>query len=238
MSPVRSRMAAALATAALAAAPVGGCAVVHTINKVRHIVNGNRSVIKTFTAGLRSGQASAFEATYSTVGGSPTTVTYAVRPPKDVAFVQAAAGDSSGTSDLNLISNAKGEYACSRASAEAGWSCQKLSKVEALAQNQLADFYTPSHWITFLQTFSIAAGIAGDKVTTSSMTVNGFAMKCVDFRAKGIKGLSTICTTAQDILGYVKVPGESTSFEITGYKATPSGSLFRLPAGAKITKSG
>jgi hypothetical protein len=238
---VRNRgTAAVLATAlvtALVSALLSGCAVVNTINKVRHAVNGNRAVIQTFAQGLKSSQATAFEATYSTTGGSPTTVTYAVQPPKDVAFTQAAAGGSGGTSDLNLISNAQGEYACSRTSASASWSCQKLSKIEALAQNQLVGFYTPSHWITFLQTFSIAAGIAGDKVTTSTLTVNGFAMKCVDFHAKGVKGQSTICTTSQNVLGYVKVAGESTSFEITSYKSSPSPSLFQLPPGAKVTKS-
>ena len=235
---VRSRMAAAVfGVTALLAISASGCSALSTINKVRHAVNANRAVIQAFTQGLKAGQATAFEATYKTTGGDPTIVTYAVQPPKDVAFTQAAAGDSSGTSDLNLISNAQGEYACSRASASAGWSCQKLSKIEALAQNQLVDFYTPSHWVAFLQTFSIAAGLAGDKVTTSTMTVNGFAMKCLDTHAKGIKGQSTICTTAQNILGYVKVAGESTNFEITSYKSSPSPSIFQLPAGAKITKA-
>jgi outer membrane lipoprotein-sorting protein len=236
--PVRNRAFVALVFAALLAASLSGCAVVNTINKVRHAVNGNQAVIQSFTEGLKAAQSSAFEVTYKTTGGSPTTVTYAAQPPKDVAFTQAAAGGSDGTSDLDLVSNAQGEYSCSRASAGAAWSCQKLSKIEALAQNQLVDFYTPSHWITFLRTFSIAAGIAGDKVTTSSLTVNGFPMKCVDFHAKGTIGQSTICTTAQNILGYVKVAGESTSFEITSYKSAPASSLFLLPAGATVTKSG
>jgi hypothetical protein len=221
---------------ALLAASASGCAVVNTINRVRHDVNANRSVIQSFTQGLKSGQATAFQATYKTTGGSPTTVTYAAQPPREVAFSQAASGDSGGTSGLDLVSNAQGEYACNKAGG-AGWSCQKLSKIEALAQNQLVDFYTPAHWITYLQAFSIAAGFAGDKVTMSSMTVNGFPMKCVDFHAKNVKGQSTICTTSQDILGYVKVAGESTSFEITSYKSQPDPALFRLPPGAKITKS-
>jgi hypothetical protein len=60
-------------------------------------------------------------------------------------------------------------------------------------------------------------------------------MNCLDFRAKGVKGLSTICTTKQNILGYVKVAGEATSFEIRSYSSSPSASAFQLPAGAKIT---
>ena len=67
------------------------------------------------------------------------------------------------------------------------------------------------------------------------MTVNGFAMQCVDLVAPGVPGTSTICTTAQDILGYVKVASDSTSFEITSYSASPAPSLFELPAGARIT---
>jgi len=233
----RNRASAGVLAAALVAASVSGCAVVSTINKVRHDVSTNRSVIQAFSQGLKAGQATTFQATYTTTGGSPTVVTYAVRPPKDVSFSQASAAGSGGSGDLDLISNSQGEYSCSRASASARWSCQKLSKIEAIAQNQLVDFYTPSHWIAFLQTFSVAAGLAGDKVTSSSMTVNGFAMKCVDFRAKGTSGLSTICTTAQNILGYVKVAGESVSFEITSYRSAPAPSLFQLPAGAKVTTS-
>jgi hypothetical protein len=88
--------------------------------------------------------------------------------------------------------------------------------------------------VGFLKDFSLVAGLAGDKVTTSTMTVNGFAMSCVDFVAPGVAGTSTICTTAQNILGYVKVASSATSFEIKSYSASPPGSLFQLPAGAKI----
>ena len=95
-------------------------------------------------------------------------------------------------------------------------------------------FYTPSHWVTFLKDFSLAAGFAGDQVSSSSMTVNGFSMSCVDFVASGVPGKSTICTTSQGILGYVKVASESTSFEIKSYSSSPSASLFQLPPGAKV----
>ncbi len=88
--------------------------------------------------------------------------------------------------------------------------------------------------MTFLKDFSLAAGFAGDKVTSSTMTANGFSMSCVDFRASGVAGTSTICTTAQGILGYVKVAGDTTSFEIKSFSASPQASLFRLPPGAKV----
>ena len=74
-------------------------------------------------------------------------------------------------------------------------------------------------------------------MTSSTKTVNGFAMQCVDFVASGVAGTSTICTTAQGILGYVNVASDSTSFEIKSYSASPPGSLFQLPPGATITTS-
>jgi len=67
------------------------------------------------------------------------------------------------------------------------------------------------------------------------MTVNGFTMSCVDFIASGVAGTSTICTTAQGILGYVKVASDTTSFEITSYSTSPPASLFELPPGATVT---
>ena len=91
--------------------------------------------------------------------------------------------------------------------------------------------------MAFLKDFSLAAGLAGDKISTSTMTVNGFSMNCVDFRTPGVTGTSTICTTSQGLLGYVKVADGSTSFEIKSYSTSPPASLFRLPPGAKVTKA-
>ena len=82
---------------------------------------------------------------------------------------------------------------------------------------------------------AFGAGLAGDKVTTSSKTVNGFAMHCVDLFVKK-EGTSTICTTKQNILGYVKVASQSTTFQLKSYMSSPPASAFRLPSGAKITK--
>jgi len=65
--------------------------------------------------------------------------------------------------------------------------------------------------------------------------VNGFSMHCVDLFAKG-EGASTFCTTAQDVLGYVRVGAQSTSFEIKSYTSSPPASAFQLPAGATVTR--
>ena len=68
------------------------------------------------------------------------------------------------------------------------------------------------------------------------MSLNGFDMNCVDLVRQGREpGTSTICTTSQGILGYVKVAADSTSFQITNYSSSPSSSLFQLPPGATVT---
>jgi len=221
------------ACAVLLVAALSGCGLVRTINKVTHTVETNRAMIKGFTQDLKSAESTPFEATYISTGGSPVTVTYAVRPPTDVAFTESAKGSATG--NLDLISNSRGEFSCV-SGGSSHWACQKLGKAEAVAQNQIVDIYTPTHWINFLEIFSAAAGFAGDKITDSSITVNGFSMKCVDFTAKGVKGTSTICSTARNILGYVKVAGNATSFELKSYSSSPSPSLFQLPAGAKLTQ--
>jgi hypothetical protein len=234
-SPARSvrtpRLAAAACAFVLLSGAASGCGVINKINNVRHTIDKNRAKIQTFTDGLKNSKSVPFQATYVTTGTTPTTVVYAVRPPMDISFSESARGSSS----TRLVANAAGEYACSHASVSARWTCKKLGKANAIAQNELFAIYTPSHWVAFLHVFAFAAGLAGDKVTTSTKTVNGFAMNCVDLFAKG-SGRSTICTTKQNILGYVKVAAQSTAFEIKSYTSSPPASAFRLPAGARVTR--
>src|SRR5215469_14239483 len=109
-----------LAVAALLVAGLSGCGVIAKINNVRHAVDANRASIQTLTQGLQAGEATPFSATYVTSGGSPATVTYAVRPPTDVAFLESATG--SATAKLDLVSNSSGEYSCTSAGST-GWSC-------------------------------------------------------------------------------------------------------------------
>jgi len=131
--------------------------------------------------------------------------------------------------------NSSGEYTCNQSGAGGAWSCQKLGQADAASENKIFDIYTPSHWISFLKGVSLVAGLAGDKVTSSTMSLNGFAMNCVDLVARGVPGTSTICSTSQGILGYVKVASDSTSFQITNYSSSPASSLFQLPPGATVT---
>ena len=170
-----------------------------------------------------------------TTGIAPSKIIYAVRPPDQLAFVDSALGPGASVGKASFIVNSAGEYACTKASRGARWRCHKLPKAGAAAQLKLVGIYTPAHWVTFLQDFSLAAGFAGDKISSSRITVHGFPMQCVDFVAAGVAGTSKICTTAQHLLGYVQVASESTGFAITSYSAAPDAALFRLPAGARIT---
>jgi len=227
---------------------IGGCSAIKKVKTVAQDVKNNKQTMDSFTTKIQSGEAKPFQATYVTTGDNPTTVVYAVQPPKGLAFTNTPSSTGSAGSaaaqnapSLDIIVNSTGEYSCtppdtSGSAGKGTWACQMLSPGDANSQNAIFDFYTPAHWVNFLKGFSLAAGFAGDKVTSSTMTVNGFAMSCVDFKAPGDPTESTICTTAQGILGYVKVAGDPTSFEIKSYSSTPDASLFELPPGATVTQ--
>jgi hypothetical protein len=241
MSGALRRVVAVAAGCGLAGIALTGCVVVRAVKKAEGTVHGNTAVINLFTSNLKSGQPSTFQVTYVTTGSSPARIVYAVRPPGELAFTDTQTGSSagSGTGDFQLIVNSGGQYLCTHpAAGSSAWSCQKLPKSGAAAERGLLDFYTSAHWVSFLKGFALAAGFAGDKVSSSTATVNGFAMQCVDFVTSGVTGTSKICSTAQHLLGYVQVASQSTGFEISSYTATPPASAFELPAGATITKSG
>jgi hypothetical protein len=216
-------------------AVVGTMSACSTIDKVRnaiHDVRGNKATIDAFTTKLQTGAAATFEATYVTTGSAPATIVYAVHPPTGLAFDDTPTGGTGDTTPVHIVINTSGEFACTQPGAQ--WTCDKLGSADATTENQLFDLYTPSHWVGFLREFSLAAGIAGDKVSTSSLTVNGFPMSCVDFVAPGVAGTSTICTTEGNVLGYVKVASSSVSFEIEKFSTSPPASLFQLPAGTTV----
>ncbi|MGA3146719.1 MAG: hypothetical protein ABSF33_04485 [Acidimicrobiales bacterium] len=209
-----------------------GCGAVNAAKRAVHDIEGNKATIDTFTNKVKAGEASAFEATYVTTGSTPATIVYAVRPPNGLSFTETP---SAGAGAVDIVVNQSGEFSCSPpAAGSSTWSCQKLAAANASTENQIFGFYTPAHWITFLRDFSLAAGLAGDKVTSSTMTVNGFNLQCVDVQAGGVPGTSTICSTDQGILGYVKVATDATSFEIKSYSGSPPPSLFETPTGATI----
>jgi hypothetical protein len=233
MSPTSRGLSGLTVAVAAVAVLATGCSVVNTVRRDIHNVESNRSTVDAFTQNLQSTKSTPFEATYTTTGSAPATVVYAVDPPAGLAFHETATG--SGASNLQVIVNSSGEYVCNQSGSGGAWSCQKLGAADAASQNKIFDIYTPSHWVGFLKGVSLVAGLAGDRVTSSTMTVNGFSMQCVDLVAHGVSGTSTICTTQQNILGYVKVASDSTSFQITSYSGSPSSSLFQLPPGASVS---
>ena len=230
----RSRIGLLMVSLVAVGALATGCSAVGKIRQTVHTVEGNKATIDSFSQNLQSNKAAPFEATYTTTGSSPATVVYAVDPSSGgLAFHETQTG--SDASNVQIIVNSSGEYLCNQSGSAGSWSCQKLSKADAATQNKIFDIYTPSHWVSFLQGVSLVAGLAGDKVTTSTKSLNGFDMQCVDLVAKGVAGTSTICTTSQGILGYASVASDSTSFQITDYSSSPSASLFQLPPGATVT---
>jgi len=237
--PARRVVAGSLVVFA-AAIGLNGCGVLNAIRKVVQTVEANRALINEFSKGLRAGEKVAFEATYVTTGGAPVTVTYAVQPPDEVAFreVPDGAGGLGGLNgSYNLLANSTGGYSCSPGNGSAlgtGWTCTKLGSAKQVERSGVVDIYTPAHWAAFLGVVAIAAGLAGDSVRSFTKDVNGFELDCIGLHVKGVAGTSTLCTTAQGILGYVQVAGVSTSFELKAYSSTPDASLFQLPAGAKV----
>jgi hypothetical protein len=227
------RSALAAATVVVPACGFSACSAIRRVSDAVHDIRGNKAAIDAFSTKLASGTATTFEATYVTTGSAPATIVYAVQPPVGVAFDDTPTGGTGDTTPVHIVVNSSGEFACSQSSAQ--WACQKLGTADAATENKIFDFYTPSHWVAFLREFSLAAGLAGDKVSSSTMTVNGFPMNCVDLRAPGVAGTSTICTTAQGILGYVNVASDAVSFEIEKFSTAPPSSLFALPPGATIT---
>jgi hypothetical protein len=230
----RSRIGFLIVSLVLAGAFAASCSAVGKIKQAVHTVEGNKATIDSFNQHLQSTANTPFAATYATTGSFPATVVYAVDPASGgLAFHETQTG--SNPSNVQLIVNSSGEYLCNQSGSGGAWSCQKLDKADAATQNKIFDVYTPSHWTSFLKGVSLVAGLAGDKVTTSTKSLNGFDMQCVDLVAKGVAGTSTICSTAQGLLGYVNVASDSTSFEITSYSSSPASSLFQLPPGATVT---
>lgn len=236
-----ARAALAVTAAMLTGLAVSGCSIISKVNHAVGAISANRNAIKAFEGKLQNGKAVPFAATYVTRGGgSPATVVYAVNPnvnPKEVTFKEIPGANASGSPSVDLIINSSGEFSCSTTSPTGAghWQCGKVGTAAQAARNQVFNFYTPSHWIAFLEGLAIVAGLAGEKVSDSSMTVNGVGLSCVNFNDPNGKGSGTICSTSAGILGYVKVSTNPATFEIKSFTSSPSPSLFQLPAGAKVT---
>ena len=149
---------------AVAACGFGACSAIRKVSDAVHDIRGNNAIIDAFSTKLASGTATTFEATYVTTGSAPATVVYAVHPPKGVAFDDTPTGGTGDTTPVHIVVNSSGEFACSQSGSGAQWTCEKLGTADAATENEIFDFYTPSHWVNFLREFALAAGLAGDKV--------------------------------------------------------------------------
>jgi len=219
---------------ASAAVLASGCGIVTKVTNAIHSVEANVQTVDAFTKNLQPSPTGPFAATYATTGSAPAGVVYAVNPAaNEMAFQETQSGG--GATNTQLVFNASGDYLCTQSASGSAWSCDKLSASDAASHQQVFDVYTPAHWSDFLKGLSVAAGLAGGTVTRSTMVVNGFDLQCLNLGIKGVSGTTTLCTTAQGLLGYVKAPQDSTSFEITNFTSSPSPSLFQLPPGASVT---
>ena len=234
------RAAAAGAAVLLTTVALAGCSLISKVSHAVGTINANRNAIKAFESKLQNGKAVPFAATYITRGGgSSATVLYAVNPnanPKEVVFKETPGASAHGNPSVDLIINQSGEFSCSTTSATGSghWQCGKVGTAAQAARNLVFNFYTPSHWIAFLEGLAVVAGLAGEKVSLSTMSVNGFSLSCVNFNDPNGKGSGTICSTSAGILGYVKTSTSQSTFEIKSFTSSPSSSLFQLPAGAKV----
>lgn len=225
----------ACAVLVVSALVASGCGAASPAKKQVHRVEGNRAAIDAFVDKVKVGGGSPFETVYVTTGPDPATIVYAVRPPNELAFTDTP---STGGGAVDIVANPSGEFSCSApAAGSSPSSCQRLDSTDTSTRNLVPDFYTPAHWVNFLKEFSLAAGLTGNKVTSSTMTANGFHLQCLDIEADDVPGTSTICSTDHGILGYVSVATDTTGFEIKSYSKSPAPSLFETPPGATITTS-
>ena len=211
-----------------------GCSVVTKVKQDVHNVEGNKATIDSFTQNLQSNQGHALRSDLHHDGESPGHRRLRSRP------LQRRAGLPRDPDRCQRVEPPADRELVRRVHVQPERLGRRLVVPEAREgrrrhENKIFDVYTPSHWIAFLKGVSLVAGLAGDKVTSSTMSLNGFDMNCVDLVAHGVPGTSTICSTSQGILGYVKVASDSTSFRITNYSSSPAASLFQLPPGATVT---
>ena len=102
----------------LGAVVLSGCSAISKVKSVAQSVETNRKTMNSFTSKIQDGEAKPFQATYVTTGDNPTTVVYAVQPPKGLSFTNTPTSTSSaGTGgaavpNIDIIVNSTGEYSC------------------------------------------------------------------------------------------------------------------------------
>ena len=208
-----------------------GCSKVINAIKTAHNVLHEGAAISALSNKIKSADKSPYEVTYVTTGSNPVTTELAASPPRDFAFGTTVSGQI-----LDVISNSKGEFACSRGlGSSATWSCIEVKGAEVETYKLMYALYSGAYWIDFLKLYSAAAALQGVTNHSTTMSVNGFGLQCVVIVNKKSPGTSKWCVTSQGILGYVSVSSAKADFEIKSYSASPPASLFQVPLGATIT---
>jgi hypothetical protein len=233
-----ARPAALLLSVAAVTLALSGCSVVKAVHA---LATGNKS-LNNLTKQLQTNENAKYSVTYETTGSSPSTVQYAQDPPTNFAYISPGTNNSGGS---EIVQNSTGFYDCSQASSSSGssggqWTCLKVSAAQTGTYTDLFQFYTGAYWYTILDAYSSIAALAGVRITSKTMSVNGFSLQCIDISgttgtSQNDNGNGTFCVTSQGILGYVASQGSSSVFEIKDYSSSPASSLFQLPAGATVS---
>jgi hypothetical protein len=201
---------------------------------------GGQAVIDSFTAKLQPRAATSFEVKYTTAGRTPREIVYAVRLPGELMFQDTTVNGRG----RRIVVNGSADYLC-RSPGHARWSCQKLDKAGAAAQNKIFGVYTAAHWLAFLKSFTHTPGFAkyhvttfttmGEPAQTGRASAHPVGWKCLDFSPPGTHGIAVICAIAPGILGLVTY--HTTTFMFESFDPSPPASLFRLPPGVTISKN-
>ena len=176
-----SRRMSVFAVLAVGVLGLSACSTIDKVKSAIQDIHGNKAVVDSFNSKLNTAPTT-FEANYTTTGSAPATVTYAAQYARRCRLHADAHRGSGDTAPVHLVQNSSGQYGCQQNSS-GQWSCAKLTGTSSASENSVIDFYTPGHWQKFLSGLALAAGFAGDKVSTSTMSLNGFDMSCIDLVA-------------------------------------------------------
>jgi hypothetical protein len=173
--------------------------------------------VKALTNSINHAKHLTYLAQYTALSnGQKTTVTIAQAPPKSNFSTQGG----------SVINNGKTTYYCSTTTGSP--QCLSVSGTNPLLG--LEGLFSPAIALGALAEAKqgLVSRFLGIKVSSSSASFAGQPSTCVTVSVRGKSG--KYCVTKQGLLSY---SGSSSSyFQLTKYSATPSASLFSLPAGA------
>jgi hypothetical protein len=214
----------------------GGATTTTTGGATTTTAAGGGGGLSALASSLQTGQTRTYDAVYKATESSGTseTVEYAAVPPSEFAVIVTS---SSGVGEY--IETTGHAYACNQKTSGGAWTCIDFGAAGLGAYADLVQIYQGKYWYTDVEAIKSYSGLAGFKVSNSSMSVAGQSLQCVTWSggpaAETTAGSGgEVCVTSTGVLGYVHA-GTST-FELTSYSTAVSGSKFQTPAGATITQ--